>query len=499
MAGKKSIDSLPYNLTEEKIVLGIMIVDDILRAEALGSLSVDDFYEGFAPNRIVFQALRRIYDKNISLADDISFLSEELVLMNELETVGGHEYITHLIDQVTITTNFDEHIKILKNNTTLRNVLKLIRTTDMRYLSSGVDDIQTFVDDFSNQLSVINDKRRISNFLTTDELVSRYKEELPLRAGRGTNLAFGAISSGYSDVDKLTNGFKRGEYIVIAGRPSMGKTALALNFALASAKKTKRTVGFFSLEMPGQQLLQRMLSIDGRISSSNLTTGFLSDEEYARLESAYENVGNIKLYVDDSADNSVLDIVAKATKLKNSHPDLSMIIIDYLSFIKGDPKLKTEQEKVADISRRLKALAKTLEIPVIVLSQLSRNPDARTSKKPILSDLRSSGSIEQDADIVMLLYRAGYYLQEKEDLKNKAGNSQYKSGFDSINEQKLQFEQELAANGLSFTEVIIAKNRNGSTGVVRLLFNLRYGAFDLLTDDYLATAEKLYGGSEDLE
>jgi len=500
MATKKDNASLPFNLEEEQIVLGIMLIDDIARAEAMGSLDKEDFYEGFAANQLVFEALSRIYKKGLSLADDISFLHEELSLMNALETVGGVDYIASLMDKVTTTVNFEEHIKILKDNRILRDLLKLMRNTDLKYLKDGANDIQNFVDVFTNGVGKINDRRRISQFITTNELVDRYRSEMPLRAGNNSNLAVNAITSGYGDLDFYTHGFKRGEYIIIAGRPSMGKTALALNIALRSGKAVNRTVGIFSLEMPSQQLIQRMLATDGRIESSNLTTGRLTEEETVKLESAYENVAGLKLHIDDSSENTVHDIIAKSTKLKNSHPDLSLIIIDYLSFIGGDSTLKSEQEKVSDISRRLKSMAKTLEVPVIVLSQLSRNPEGRPSQKPMLSDLRSSGAIEQDADIVMLLYREGYYLNQKQEMKsNNPSKSGYAKPMSDAAERKRNYETKLNDGGNSMAEVIIAKNRNGATGVCLLLFNFKCGSFDQIPKEDKEEVREIFGNSVDAE
>ena len=462
---------MPYNLEEEQIVLGIMLCDEVALVEALSDLKVEDFYEGFAANRLIFAALERIYAKNLRVCEEISFLIEELRLANELETVGGVEYISLIMSKVTTVVNLQDHIKILKDNRSLRELLKLIKKTETKYIEHGAGNIQDFIDEFVRDARDINDSRRISKFITTGELVNRFIEEMPNLKKNATNsvIAFNGVTTGYDDLDESVNGFKRGEYILIAGRPSMGKTAVALNIALRSAKRTGRPVGFFSLEMPNDLLLQRMLSADSRVSSNKIRTGNITADDEAKLQTSYEVLKSTKIFIDDSTNNTVLEIVAKATKLKNSHPDLSMIFIDYLGFIVGDSKLKSETEKVNEISRQLKNLAKTLEVPVIVLCQLNRNAEARTSNKPQLSDLRSSGSLEQDADIVILLYREGYYLMEK-DTKRTLSETE--------NQKKL-YEQKLRENGLSMMELIIAKNRTGKQyNNCLLLFELEFSRFD---------------------
>ena len=484
---------LPYNLEEEQIVLGIMLIDEVSMIEGLSDINETDFYEGYEAHAIIFNAIGRLYRKGLKVCDEISFLTEELRLSNELDVIGGVDYITHLLDKVTTVVNLQDHINIIKDNKTLRDLLKLLRSTEQKYTSHGAGNITDFLDEFNYKSREISEKRRISKFITTGELVNRFREEMPAKKSTdpSSNIAYNGVTTGYRDLDNSVNGFKRGEYIIIAGRPSMGKTAVALNIALESAKKTKRTVGFFSLEMPGELLLQRMLAAEGRISSNNLRTANIVGEDEAKLEAAYDTLQKAKIYVDDSTNNTVLEIVAKATKLKNSNPDLSMVFIDYLGFIVGDSKLKSEQEKVTEISKQLKNMAKTLDIPVVVLCQLNRGAEARSSNKPLLNDLRSSGSLEQDADIVILLYREGYYLLEKEKDGKKLSDKQ---------ESKKAYESKLKANGLSMMELIVAKNRTGKQYKnCFLLFNLEYSKFEEIAGEEKKLVWELYSSDDNGE
>ena len=495
MANEKDM-KMPFNIEEEQIVLGIMLCDEIAMVEALSDLNEDDFYEGYSENKIIFNAIRKVYEKGFKVGEEISFLIEELRLTNDLETIGGVEYINFLLGKVTTTLNLQDHIKIIKDCKSLRDILKLIQHTEYKYNNFGAGDIQEFIDEFSTKIRIINEKRRISKFLNTTDLINRFKEEMPntRRVDAYSDLAYNAITTGFDELDRSINGFKRGEYIIIAGRPSMGKTTFALNSALRSALRTGRTVGIFSLEMPATSLLQRFLSIESRIPLKTISTGTMDGTQEVALESTYERLSEAKVYIDDSSQNTVMDIIAKATRLKSSHPDLSMIMIDYIGLISGGPKVISEQEKTQDISRQIKGLAKTLDIPVVVLSQLSRNTEGRIGNRPVLSDLRSSGSLEQDADIVILLYREGYYELEKSKIATNNPKKQADSGIQTLSEQKRQYEQLLNEKGQSLMELIVAKNRSGRMyNNVTLLFDLNRASFDPIADSEMSEINRIFG------
>ena len=490
MAVKKEAGALPFNAEEEQAVLGMMMYDGILMTTGLGALIEEDFY--VSKNRQIFAAMKRLYEKDISITDDIGFLVEELMQSNVMDEIG-ETYITDLVGMFTTTVNFDDHVIVLKNNATLRKLLIEARRFDNKFLTEGAKDISSFVDSFTTRVTDINDHRRIEKFQNVGDLIDKFRTDLQERAGKGGTLAYDAVTTGYDNLDDITNGFKKGEYIVIGARPSMGKTALAINVALNCAYRTKRPIGFFSLEMPNQQILQRMLSITSKVESRKLTTGTLDQIDYLKLDEAYKEVSGAKIYIDDSTNNSVMAIEAKALKLKNAQPKLAMIVIDYLGLIKGDMSLESEQVRVTHISSALKGMAKRLELPVVVLSQLSRGTEGRNNKKPQMSDIRSSGSIEQDADIIMFIYREDYYLltQGSED------ESRSRFSKDGIQDERKEAKQYLAqkmdANGYSFAEIIVAKNRNGHVGTARLAFNKACGVFEQLTPEDEALAEKAYG------
>ena len=301
------------------------------------------------------------------------------------------------------------------------------------------------------------------------------------------------LTTGFDSINKITQGFHAGDMIIVAARPSVGKTALALNFAYRAANRTNKPVAIFSLEMPAEQLVTRLVGTESSVSLSKITTGNLVGVDRAKVANAIYKIGSLPIYIDDSPNGKLMDIIAKSRKLQANEPDLGMIIIDYLGLVTTGSSSKgadSRQEEVRKTSLALKALARELQVPIIVVSQLSRDVEKRgENKRPILSDLRDSGSIEQDADVVMLLYREDYYKNSKAPNNNagnkKMGNLSGSERFEMVKEQKEKITGEPMGGDVSYVEVNVAKNRNGQTGNAYLFFYKSFGRFDEPSEEWL--------------
>ena len=301
------------------------------------------------------------------------------------------------------------------------------------------------------------------------------------------------LTTGFNSINKITQGFHAGDMIIVAARPSVGKTALALNFAYRAANRTNKPVAIFSLEMPAEQLVTRLVGTESSVSLSKITTGNLVGVDRAKVANAIYKIGSLPIWIDDSPNGKLMDIIAKSRKLQAKEPDLGLIIVDYLGLVSsGNSKSSdSRQEEVRKASLALKALARELKVPVIVVSQLSRSVEQRgENKRPILSDLRDSGSIEQDADVVMLLYREDYYKNSKAPNNNAAGNKKLNNltgseRFEMVKDQREKLTGEPMGGDVSYVEVNVAKNRNGQTGNAYLFFYKSFGRFDEPSDEWL--------------
>ena len=422
--------SLPHNLEAEKAVLGAVLIHDEQFNIAVELINAQDFYR---------HAHQQIFDKMVSLTDrdeviDLVTLKEELNRAGNLNEVGGPAYIAALVDGVPKSTNVEYYAKIVKEKATLRSLIgsanKILTTA---YQAEA--DASEQLDLAGQAIFQITDDRLKGGFESLRDLVPGGFKTLEKLQEQQSFLT--GVPSGFTDLDRLTSGFQPSDLVIIAARPSMGKTSLALNIAQHVGTKTEKTVGVFSLEMSKQQLFLRMLTAEARIESQKFRGGFLSSEEYKKLSEALGALGEAKVFIDDSASISVLEMRAKARRLQQEH-GLDLLIIDYLQLMQGRGRFENRNLELASISRSLKSLAKELEVPVVALSQLSRAPESRSEHRPQLSDLRESGALEQDADVVLFIYREDQYDRKPEN-ENTA-------------------------------EVIIGKQRNGPTGTVRLAF-----------------------------
>ena len=422
--------SLPHNLEAEKAVLGAVLIDNEQFDRAAELIDSPDFYR---------HAHQQIFDKMVSLSDrdeviDLVTLKEELNRAGNLNEVGGPAYIAALVDGVPKSTNVEYYAKIVKEKATLRS---LIGSANKILTTAYQDEVEPEVqlDQAESEIFQIADGRLTEGFQSLKDLVPGGIETLEkLENQQG---GFTGVPSGFTDLDRYTSGFQPSDLVIIAARPAMGKTSLALNIAQHVGIKTEKTVGVFSLEMSKQALFLRMLTSEARIDAHKFRGGFLGSEEYKKMSEALNTLGEAKVFIDDSTSVSVLEMRAKARRLKSEH-GLHLLIIDYLQLMQGRGRFENRNLELASISRSLKGLAKELDVPVIALSQLSRAPESRSEHRPQLSDLRESGALEQDADVVLFIYREDQYDSKPEN-ENTA-------------------------------EVIIGKQRNGPTGTVRLAF-----------------------------
>lgn len=427
----------PHDIEAEQAVIGSMLTDQEAVYAAIEKLKPEDFYR--EDNKQIYTAILNIYNKAEPI--DIITLKAELSSMGKLDAVGGLEYIVELPEKVPTTANVDRYIKIVEEKSLLRN---LIRAAN-EILSSGYaqeDEVENIVDHAEKKIFDVMQKKSQKGYTTIkDVLVESFTklEELYNQKEYITG-----VPTGFAELDKKTAGLHGSELILIAARPAMGKSAFALNIGSYAATRANVPVAIFSLEMSKEQVGNRILCSEALVDSNNVRTGELNDEELGKLAETSGELSQAPIYIDDTPGISVMEIRAKCRKLK-LEKNIGLVIIDYLQLIQGSGKTSSREQEIAEISRSLKILAKEIEVPVIALSQLSRAVEARPDHRPMLSDLRESGSIEQDADIVMFLYRDDYYNEDSEK-KNIA-------------------------------EVIIAKQRAGSTGTVDLAWLGKYTKF----------------------
>ena len=429
--------TLPHNLEAERSVLGAILIHNDAFNVAAELVDSGDFFR---------DAHRRVFDTMVDLnergqAIDLVTLKDELGRSGDLDDVGGAAYIAALVDGVPRSTNVEHYARIVKERATLRNLIQSAnRILGMAYRAE--EDADTLLDQAEQEIFSIAEGRIHTGFVPLSDLVQgsfTAIEQLQEHKGLVTG-----VPSGFVDIDNLTSGFQPADLIIIAARPSMGKTSFALNVAQHVGIKTDRSVGLFSLEMSKEQLFMRMLTAEAEVDSHRFRGGFLSERDYGRLSTALGRLADAKVFIDDSAGLGVLEMRAKARRLKAEH-GLDLLVIDYLQLMQGRGRFENRTQELASISRALKALAKELNVPVLALSQLSRAPESRSDRRPQLSDLRESGALEQDADVVLFIFREEQYNPTPE------------------NE--------------NLAELIIGKQRNGPTGTVRLAFLKQHTRF----------------------
>ena len=438
----------PWSNDAEQAVLGAMLLDQDAALKAAELLDDSMFYK--EAHRILFRAMAGLTEKG-DVIDPVT-LREELVRRGDLDRVGGMEYIAALLDVVPTAANVESHTRIVRDQAVLRRLVEaateIIQDVYERKGESG-----EVLDNAEHRIFQVAQFRRSEDFSRLKELIWPTMERIEQMQGRAG--AVTGVPTGFLDLDEKTAGFQRSDLVIIAARPSMGKTAFALNVVQHAAIERQIGVAVFSLEMSKEALVQRLLCSEGLVDAQRLRRGALRDDDYPKLARAAGLLGTAPIWIDDSAALSPLQMRSKARRLKAEH-DIGMVVVDYLQLMQGPAQSENRQQEISYISRSLKALAKELDVPVVALSQLSRAPEQRGGehRRPQLSDLRESGAIEQDADLVCFIYRPEMY--EKED---KDGNS---------------------LEGMA--ELIIGKQRNGPTGIVDLYFKKEYTRFDNRTN-----------------
>jgi replicative DNA helicase len=438
----------PHSLDAERSVLGAILLRNEAFNEAAEVIDADDFYR---------DAHRRIFNKMVALSErndpiDLVTLREELARSNELDEVGGAAYITKLVDGVPRSTNVSHYAAIVKEKSTRRSLIAQAG----QIIESAFDgdiDADEVMDDAERRIFAVADKRIRSGFVPLSDLVrDSFATIEKLQSHKG--LVTG-VPTGFTELDEMTSGLQPGDLVIVAARPSMGKTSYVLNIAqhCATQHDAPMTVGFFSLEMSKEQLFMRLLTSEARLDAHRLRSGFLSTDDYGKLVHAIGRLEQARIFIDDSASIGVLEMRAKARRLQAEH-GLHLLIIDYIQLMQGRGRFDNRQQELASISRSLKGLAKELRCPVIALSQLSRAPEARSDHRPQLSDLRESGALEQDADVVMFIFRPSVYEKDK------------------------------TPETENLAEIIIAKQRNGPIGTVNLAFLNQYTRFENIVQGY---------------
>ena len=465
------LDVLPHNIPAEKSVLGAMISSRDALIEASSGLVVEDFFD--LKNQIVFGAILRVQDKREPV--DVQTVTNELINSKEFEKIGGIEYLLEITESNIAPSNYKHYIDIVKDQAVLRNYLLQLKETINQYDKEEINDVSTVIGLTAERMLRKAESRKISSFETAESVANRVKADLNTIKITDEDGVTG-LTTGYKRLNELTHGWQKSDMIILAARPSVGKTAFALNLCLNATLKTKKSVGIFSLEMPAEMLMMRLVANRSTVELGKIQTGKISQRDYVAIDKALSEIASTKLYIDDSPNIKLMDILSKARKLKMEHPDLALIMIDYIGLITtGNKKVESRQVEVSEISRQLKALARELEIPILVLCQLSRNVEqAKTGgRKPVISDLRESGSIEQDADVIMLLSRPDYQNKDTSNMKALTKD---------VNEPIINENGET----ISQVTVTVGKNRNGPIGDVKLIFTKTIGRFDeqANNDDY---------------
>lgn len=429
----------PHNLEAEQSILGSLLLEREAWDNVSDIIFSSDFYS--PAHQIIYNAIGELHVKN-SIVDVIT-VSNSIKSRGEFESIGGSEYLVELLNKTVSTVNVGSYAKIVKDKALLRRMILTSQEIIELAYKEEFKDIENFVDHAESEFFKLGENKKAEGLMSPLEIVKNSVIKIEELYNRKSDVT--GIPTGFTQLDKMTSGLQGGELIIIAARPSMGKTAFSLNMAQHMALKEKKTVAYFSLEMSREGLMMRLLASESRINMSDVRNGRIPDTAWAQLIQAASVISESKLYIDETPSISPYEVRSRARKL-NAQVGLDVIIIDYLQMMDLKQKVESRERAVSEISKALKGLAKELKIPVIALAQLNRGVEGRSDKKPMLSDLRESGSIEQDADVIMMLYRDDYYDKEDSDKQGQA-------------------------------EIIIGKQRNGPTGTVKLKWDAAYGRF----------------------
>ena len=431
---------MPHSLEAEQAVLCSLFLSKYALNNASENLVMEDFY--FDKNAKIFKVMTDLHEKNVAI--DVTTVTNELNTKEWLVQAGGVEYLSEIVTSLATAANVDEYINIVHEKALLRKLINE-STNIITDAYNAKDEVNDLLDSAEKKILNVVKNRRSSEFKKIQEVLFKTQSDLEFLSKNKGDIT--GLATNFSDYDRLTKGLHPNELIILAARPGVGKTAFALNLATNVAMNSNSTVAIFTLEMAAEQLAMRMISSIGKIEMNKLKSGNLAHEDLKRFNEAISRLAETKIYIDDTAGITIGEIRSKCRRLASSPDGLSLVIIDYLTLIQGSSRYSgNRQQEVSEISRSLKTMALELGVPVIALAQLSRNVEGRENKRPILSDLRESGSIEQDADIVAFLYRDDYYADDK-------------------------------SNPTSDIELIIAKHRSGPPGTINLKFQKNFSNF----------------------
>jgi len=450
----------PHSLEAEQAVLGALMLSPEAWDEVSDNINEIDFYR--PAHRKIFSALKDLTKKGQST--DLIVLSNHLKTTNEIHSVGGIQYLSEIIDSTPTVTNVIEYANIVKEKSLVRMMIHSASEIAQEGYSGAFENLEIFFEKAESEIfKISNLNNSESNLMSSSELVKLSLEKLEQLYTSKSE--FTGITTGFYDLDKMTSGLQPGELSILAARPSMGKTALSLNIASHVAFTEKKSLAYFSVEMPKESMMMRILGIESGVSLNNIRNGSLDNNTWPAVIQASAKVAEASLFIDDTSGISPFEIRSKARKLK-SKEGLDLIMIDYLQLMGMKQRFDSREREVAEISKGLKALAKELKIPVLALAQLNRGVEGRSDRRPMLSDLRESGSIEQDADVIMMIYRESYY--EKENESDQA-------------------------------EIIVGKQRNGPTGTVKLRWDPNTGRFLNYTESHLGPEPPTEAYEENLD
>ncbi|MDF4186855.1 replicative DNA helicase [Ligilactobacillus salivarius] len=441
----------PQNIEAEQAVLGAIFLNTDALADAMEYVEADDFYR--RAHQILFQAMVDLNSDGEAI--DVLTVQNYLTTNNQLDDVGGVAYIAELATSVPTAANAGYYAKIVEEKSMLRRLISTA-TNIITQANNGDDDVPSLLDSAERQIMDVSERRNRSGFREIKDVLNETLSDIDRLSQQSEDIT--GLPTGYREFDKMTAGLQPDNLIILAARPAVGKTAFALNIAQNVATSTDTSVAIFSLEMSAESLVNRMLCAEGSINANHLRTGQLDEGEWQNLIVAMGALSNTSIFIDDTPGIKMAEIRAKCRRLAKEKGNLGLVVIDYLQLIEGSNK-ESRQQEVSEISRQLKKLAKELSVPILALSQLSRGVEQRQDKRPVLSDIRESGSIEQDADIVAFLYRDDYY--ERGESKSEDDEDDQ----DSLNQD------------VGEVELIIEKNRAGARGTVKLLFIKSYNKF----------------------
>lgn len=441
--------ALPNSSEAERAILGGIVLDNGLISQAIELLRPEDFY--VASHRRIFTAMIALFERGAEIAPVL--IGEELKKDNALESVGGISFITNLTYGLPHSTNIAHYAKVVRGKSMLRQLIKAANKITQEALEQE-DEPEIILDHAEQAIFLLADERIRQGFVHVKPVAEQLLEKIQEMEGRAAVLT--GLTTGFADLDKMTSGLQRQDLVIVAARPSMGKTSFALMLAENAAIHSAAVVGVFSLEMSKEALVMRMLCSQGNIDAQRFRNGFLSRPEWAQIAKSLGTLADTRIFLDDSAGITVLEMRAKSRRLAAEQKKLDLIVVDYLQLMSGSAKrFESRQQEVSQISRELKGLAKELNVPVVALSQLSRAPESRSDHRPQLADLRESGALEQDADVVAFIYREEQYKTPEE-------------------------RNNLPEDQRNVAELIVAKQRNGPTGTVNLRFTPSSMRFDSL-------------------